>query len=128
YFLPVNDDGTDQLLVLQHRYQQHRPDAGSVGGGDDARIARGIAGIPREVGDVEHLLRSGEAGDWHLRVVGHNHYRILPPSLGVSRGRGVHGYDPQGTITIQEQIAEFGLTDAYRVFQHSVEHRLQVAR
>src|SRR5262245_14256932 len=61
-FLTVNGDHPNQLVLLEHWNSEIGPSAGEFDQGDDGIIALDIRLFSPEVGDVDHLLGSGEAG------------------------------------------------------------------
>ncbi len=62
YLLPVNRDGADQRVLLEHGNGEIGPGAGEFDQGDDGIIALDIGLLSPEIGNVDNLLGSGEAG------------------------------------------------------------------
>ena len=60
YLLPVDENGADHLVILQHRHHEKGPSAGCFKDGDGTRSAREIPLIRQNVGDMDHLPRRDE--------------------------------------------------------------------
>jgi hypothetical protein len=60
--LAVNGDGADELVVLKHWNGEIGPGAGEFDQGGDGIIALEIGLLSPEIGNVDRLLGSSEAG------------------------------------------------------------------
>ena len=61
-----------------------------------------------------------------VRLILHPSHGVAPELIGIV-GLAVHGHRAKVVAVNQEQVAELGLADAGRVFQHRLEYRLQLA-
>src|SRR4029453_10175777 len=68
HLLAVDDDGTDQLPLLEHRHVEITSRAGAVDKGDYAGITLDVSLVHREVGNVEHLFVSEKARERAVRM------------------------------------------------------------
>src|SRR6266571_2150310 len=72
-----------------------------------------------EVGNVLQLSRCGNAAKWILRAK--PDYRVAPPQLVPCLRGSVHRRHPKGISVVQQEVAELGVANARRVFQHGLE-------
>ena len=74
---------------------------------------------------MHHLLAANELFERP------SHERLEGPALLVPLGKGRWRADlrhgPESIVLVLEHPAELGLADAYSVFQHGLEYRLQLA-
>ena len=120
HLLAVDGDRADQLVVLEHGHGDERARAGELGdGGACVRLFR------HEVGNVDHPFRFDDPAQG--RSIEPNP-RVAPPQLFERARSAMHCDKPELASFKQCEIAELGLADAYRVRQHGLEHRLQLAR
>ena len=123
YLQPVDDDHPDQPVVLEHRNRQKCPRADELGERDAKRIVP--AGLIRHnVFDVNGLLGAHYPAKPGIWAGAEN--RILPPILGPSGGRIVHGHDAQCISLAQMQFADLRFAKAGRVRKDRLEYRLQL--
>jgi hypothetical protein len=61
HLLAVNGDRAEQLVLLEHWNREIGPSAGEFDQGDDGVIALNIGLLSLQIGNVDHLLASGEA-------------------------------------------------------------------
>src|SRR6516165_4457043 len=79
-----------------------------------------------QVNAVDYLFRLEEAVEG---PAGLRHERAAPPlKIDEGRRRTNHSRRLKQAVFIEVQYAEFRLADAGRIFQHRLEHRLQIAR
>src|SRR5262249_59470956 len=66
--LAVHANGTDQLVLLDHRHSNKGPRTSRIDEPNDIAVALDIGLIGREVGNVEDLPGSGQTGEWDVRI------------------------------------------------------------
>src|SRR5262249_28477304 len=125
HFLAVDDDRADQVVILEHGHGEKRPRAAFLDGGDANGIAFPIRLLCAKIANVDRS--SG------LREATKTGARIRPPqsalqvrSVGRRNAEESDGFE--GLVDIPKQNAELGLTDADCIVQHSLKHRLELAR
>jgi hypothetical protein len=128
HLLAVDDDGTDQLPLLEHRHVEITSRAGAVDKGDYAGITLDVSLVHREVGNVEDLFVSEQAGERAVRMVAYVNHRFTPPPVHIGRCRpAMHRDSAKGVSLAQKQKSEVGLAKPCGVRQDGLEHGLQVA-
>src|SRR5262249_17259741 len=126
HLLAVDGDRADQLILLEHRYDENGASAGYLGQGNRRWLAFDVGLLQSEVGDVLQLLGRDNAAE---RIGGAEaDYRVAPPQRVPFQWRAVHRDDAKRVSVVQQEIAEFRLADARGILQHGLEHRLQLAR
>src|SRR5262249_61634680 len=81
----VDDDGADQIILLEHRYDEQRASAAYI---DDGNGHRGTFEVRRQgpsVADVDDLLRPDDLGMGSPRMGAE---WLAPPHLGIGEGEG----------------------------------------
>ena len=76
---------------------------------------------------MDHLFGLGGAVQRDPRIVAQTNHGIAPQMIG----KNFLAVDRDSTkgITFEEpKMAKLGVADARRIFQHGLEHRLQIAR
>jgi hypothetical protein len=118
HLLAIDDDGPDQLIILEHGHDDRRPRSTELD-----RVA-GIR-LGRVVGAVDHLSRPQDA------IVERPRLRAKGPAPPLEfdqcRRRAGRGCRVQGIAVVTEQRTELGVANADRVLQHHTEDRLQLA-
>src|SRR5215813_3683158 len=116
--LAIDSDCTNQVALLEHRYNQKRPSSGDLGN-------RFIGIFCSDVGDVGDLPRVSDTVEDTCRATRSN--RIALAISGPSLRCIVQSNVPKYIAFIEQQVAEAGLADANSVLKHSLEHWLQLA-
>src|SRR5262249_55779076 len=119
----VDDEGTDQLIFLEHRDREHRPGVRELGELRSASIE--MIKFFQDVGDLNRLLgrhRTSERGVW----AGADHW-VAPPRLNKWLRCTMNRNSPKGISFAPIQDAEFGLADTRRVREHGIKDRLKFA-
>jgi hypothetical protein len=125
--LAVDNDSTNQLFFLEHWHRKKRPRAGNFDDRYKRWLAFNVGVLVSEIGDVLHLLRTGDPGEGILGTGVHD--RFAPqPKLCPCRRRTVHRGNPKLASVIKQEVAEVRLADVRRIGQYGLEHRLQLAR
>src|SRR5262249_55357397 len=117
--LAIDSDRTNQVVLLEHRYDQKRPSSGNLG--------NRLIGIFRsDVGDVCDLPRVSDTVEDTGRATRRNRIAlaISSPRLRCIVQRDV----PEYIAFVEQQVAKAGLADANGVLQHGLKHRLKLAR
>src|SRR5262249_7284752 len=116
--LAIDSDRTNQVVLLEHRYDQKRPSSGNLGN-------RFIGIFRSDVGDVGDLPRVSDTVENTGRATRRNWIvlAISGPSLRCIVQRNV----PEYIAFVEQQVAEAGRADANSVLEHSLEHWLQLA-
>ena len=117
---PVDDDRTDQLVVLEHRHGD--------GGSRTPEPSRGAGAWFRRVIDgAGHFPGVDDAAEQALI-----RFRSKRPALLLEFDQCGRGADAGGAVhapaLAAKQRAVPGLADPHSVFQHGLEHRLELAR
>ncbi len=123
--LAVDDDGADQMILLEHRYEEQRASAAYV---DDGNGHRGAFEVRRQgpsVADVDDLLRPDDLGMGSPRMGAE---WLAPPHLGIGRRYVVDCDGTEYAAFIEVQHSELGVAQPYRVRQHGLEHRFKLTR
>ena len=119
HLLPIDDDGANQFIVLDHRHRDHRSRTAV-----SRRRARGRARCV--VGRVRHVACSNKAIE---DAAGE---RLKRSTLEKERCKFLadvmQGRRMELVIGPAEKDSKLGLADARCVIQHCLEHRLQLAR
>src|SRR5262249_25925783 len=116
--LPIDSDGANQVVLLEHRHDQKRSSPGNLG--------NRLIGIFRsDVGDVCDLPGVSDTVEDTGRATRRNRIAlaISGPRLRCIVQRDV----PEYIAFVEQQVAEAGLADANGVLKHSLEHWLQFA-
>ncbi len=124
HFLPIDDDGADQLSFLEHRHRQQRPDAGDFYTNDGKRIALLVRLFLPQVGDVDHLLCQRNAAEAAARS---RMEQLVLADVRIARRRVKHGDGPKCVVVTKKHIAEIRSADTGCVLQHGLENRLKIA-
>ena len=121
---PIDADGADRLVVLEHGDIQQRAHAREVGAGHHDRFALEVAFFRPHIVDVYGAPGSGRPDKGGVRPW------TMPAlqELDESRRRAQHGDRTGDAVFEPEHEPELGLADARRVLQHGLEHRIQIAR
>ncbi len=126
YLLPVDRNRAYQAVFLDHRHEHQCPGTAKVRQCDEWRKSAGICVFVPDVGDVLKPLRACESAHRHVRTRIHH---LIAGSLLDQRGGHVVKRRAAKAIAFGlPKHAEFGSADAGGIFQHGLEHRLQVAR
>ena len=67
--LPVNRERPDQVVFLEHRHDEKRPNATKLDAGDNLWFALGVPWVCREVGDMDYLLGPHHAAKGGCRTL-----------------------------------------------------------
>src|SRR5262249_42328386 len=125
HFLPVDDDGTNQHVILEHRNVDQGSRASKFHSGNPQRVALGVSRARSQVFGLNYLLGLYQPSKTGLRA---RTYRgTAPPPFDKGGGGAVHRDNAEFVAFAEEQVAELGVADAHRIFQHGLEHRLQFA-
>src|SRR5262249_40374927 len=116
--LPIDSDGANQVVLLEHRHDQKRSSPGNLG--------NRLIGIFRsDVGDVCDLPRVSDTVEDTGRATRRNRIAL---AISGPRLRGIVQSDvPEYMAFVEQQVAEAGLADANGVLKHSLERWLQFA-
>src|SRR5215471_16089094 len=116
--LTVDADGTNQLILFEHGDGKDGPSAG--------QRSETWGSLPsRDVCILNRLLRADDTAENVFRAG--ISQRISSPLFLENRRRVVHRDDAERISLVQYQRAELRLAEAYRILQHRVEYRLQLA-
>ncbi len=124
-FLVEDSDGTDQLIIFEHRYGQHRPISGEVDSSADKRMALDVGRYGLDVGDLDDLFRDGDATQRCIRR--RSQQRFARACLDVGGRSIVAGGHAEALRLAKVQIAELGPAEANRVRQHRLKDRLKLS-
>ena len=120
----VDRNGADETVFLKHRHCQQGAYAAVIHHCPERRIAREVCLLLPQVGDVQDLFRPRETAQGSCgwgRISGS---RCRSSTWAGDRPCVATDLKPSPSATT---APELGLTDAGRVFQHSLEYGLQVA-
>ena len=125
HLLAIDDDGTDQLVVLEHRNGEHGRAPPSSTRADAHRVAFEVGLVRlRSAMWTDRLVLATRRGA--RSGVGTKH-RLAPPLRRKGRGQRVQRDGAERISLAQPQHAELGLAHARGIRQHGLEHRLQLA-
>ena len=125
-FFAIDDDGTDQLVLLEHRDSGERASTSDVNEVDDRRIAFEVGPLGLKIGDVHGLFGTHRPSERTVRV---DMTKYLAPYLvGEGGPGGVYGNVTEGVSLPQHEIAKLGVADSRGLLQHGLEHRRELAR
>src|SRR5262249_4260486 len=120
HFLVVNDDSTDQGIVLEHRHTDNGSRAAECGGYAGTWISSAI-------GTVDNRLCPNDAAK-DTRTCG---FRTKWPALLLELGQRGWRAKLRGQMhdiaIVAKQSSEFGTANAHGILQHGLEYRLQRA-
>jgi hypothetical protein len=88
------------------------------------------AAVGREldyVFDLNHPFLGGDLSR-HALLIGSNDQWLTVQIIATCRWRAVRRSDSKVVTFTEPEVAKFRPTDACRIFQHSAEHRLKLAR
>jgi hypothetical protein len=117
-------DGADQLLLLEHRHNEQRPDTAKLDASNRQRIALEIGSVGTIIDHIDGVAGLDDSTDWVERS---GMMRLPLQELCESRRYVELRYDPGGAILEPNQSSKLGLTDANGVRQHGLEHRSKLA-
>ena len=122
-FISVQGKRSNQVILFEHWDSQIRSHAPEFDCGDVGRFAFGVILIRCEISNVRRLFRV-----YHAAPKPPGPHRS--PAVGFGKGRRCveRGKKVKKLAIPAIDIAEFGVADANRVFQHGSEHRLQIRR
>src|SRR5262249_53062632 len=123
--LATECDRANQHIVLEHGDGENRAITGELDTCNHERMPRDIGRYRLDVGDVSHLLGGAETPE--RRVRGRSQHWIARSRLDVGRGRAVRGHHAKAVAVTEVEVAERGLAEPHRVFQHRFEYRLELA-
>src|SRR5262249_62066187 len=110
-------------VLFEHGYDKESPCSRDVSHCHGGRISFEVTLMLSEVRNVLHLLGRGQAGK---RIAGSGTERWLARAFLAPGGRRpVHRRHAVRTVFVQQQRAEFGLTNASGIREHRLEHWLQ---
>jgi hypothetical protein len=117
--LPVECEGADKLVLLQHRHPHGCPHTAEFNGCNESRIAlRKVTVLYRQVGDLNHLFGSYQAAQrksW-IRLEWRHVFARFD-----ERGRHIMRRNSAHTRAIPSvDTAERGSADAHGIFQRGV--------
>src|SRR5262249_18949903 len=99
HLLAVDGDRADQLILLEHRYDENGASAGRLGQGNRRWLAFDVGLLQSEVDDVLQLLGRDNAAE---RIVGAKaDYRLAPPQRVPFQRRAVHRDDAKRVSVVQ---------------------------
>src|SRR5215831_4531621 len=124
--LPKNVDNTNQLALFEHRDREHCSKAAQFNGFDDRSKPFSVGLRCPDVRDLDDLLRAGDLPErrawmWSER------FAPARARLAVARRRIMRGNHAEGVRFAEIQRAELGVTGAHGIFQHGLEHWVQLA-
>jgi hypothetical protein len=126
YLLAIYADRADKLVFFDHRNKEKGSRTADIGHCPHGLKAAKISRLFSEVGDVNELLRSRSTVEG---PVGRRLNKRLAAHQFSIRGRNVMQSDSSKCAPLLKQHrTELGVTDPCRVFQHLLEHRLQLTR
>jgi hypothetical protein len=124
--LPVDAEEADQLVVLEHRHPENRPDSTELDCGHGRWHAFDVRRVCRQVGDLHRLLRLYHAAKAEFPPTQGVQGRA--PAFGDERRRRVMGGSKLKCLAVtQIQIPEVGLADPCRIGEHRLEDGRQLA-
>src|SRR5262245_20099426 len=124
HLLTVDDDGTNEIVLLEHWNREQRSRAGEISQLNKRKIPIQIGLICPNIGNVFELLGLGEPSEWICWSDAE--YWVLLPFFGVGQRCSVHSYHSVAVPLHSKHRSELGVTNLDRLFQHSVEDRLQL--
>ena len=117
--LAVDGKGANQFVVAEHGYRERGACA------SDPRQHRiGLMFVGGKIADVDYFLRRDEGAN-DRRI--HRNDRVAASRLFVRVGCVMHRRHAHITPVEQQQVAEPGVANPHRVFQHGLKNRLQFA-
>jgi hypothetical protein len=123
--LPLDVDGADKFIFFKHWNGEDGPIITKFNGGYDKRILRDVRRYRSHVGDVAHLLRSGDTSQ---RGIGRGADEWIARSCLDKRKRCiVLCNETESASFVEVHRSEFGRTYPRRVLQDRLEHWLQFA-
>ena len=123
HLLTIDNDGADQIGVLEHGHKQNGPNMPQLDAGNRVGIAIEIALLRREVDNVNNLLRLHHATK--VRATGAQ--RRSSALLGQGWRRVMCNGEAEHLPIAQIHVSKVRFADAGCVREHGLEHRLQLA-
>jgi hypothetical protein len=125
YFLAVDADSTDELIVLEHGHGDKGAGAAEIRKRDRRRRALDVWHPCPNVVDLHDLLSARDLGKTALRIG--LDLLFMQPRVQCL-WHTVESYVAVGLAVIEVEDAELGPTQSRRVRQYGLENRLQFAR
>ena len=128
HLLAVDHDGADQLVVLEHRHDQRRSRAAELDVGAPTAIAFEIALVGAISAMCDGVSASMHAAERMCAGAVTDRAALRQQFATARRVRRRTASRERVAVVAANSDAELGVADARRVFQHGLEHRLQLAR
>src|SRR6185312_7358235 len=124
HLLAVDDDGADELAVLEHRHTDKRARPRLFDGDNTQRGPRGIGGIRFEIGDMKHPFFANDAAEAGVRARADR--PVLFPELTIGLRDVVQMCRVKAFAVIEQDVTELGFAEAHGVREHRLEDRFHI--